>query len=215
MANTTQDALFEAFVEIAGDQVSNLGEIVNTGEELASALGDIVKQIHTTQVTAVESAAAVAKTAAAETTSNGGSGMLDAIGSIASAVAKNALGATPLIRGILSLFGGDDDSGAAPQSYTKFRLPPSIGFLAADTPGGFSATGFDQTGFQRQLDPASNVTMAGALLAPPSTPAGQQITVNVQAMDARSFLDRSDDIAAAVRSAMLNLNSINDVVSDL
>ena len=42
-----------------------------------------------------------------------------------------------------------------------------------------------------------------------------QITVNVQAMDARSFLDRSSDIAAAVRDAMLNLNSINDVVNDL
>jgi hypothetical protein len=34
-------------------------------------------------------------------------------------------------------------------------------------------------------------------------------------MDARSFLDRSGDIAAAVREAMLNSNSINDVVSEL
>ena len=42
-----------------------------------------------------------------------------------------------------------------------------------------------------------------------------QITVNVQAMDARSFLDRSSDIALAVRDAMLNLNSINDVVNEL
>jgi hypothetical protein len=41
------------------------------------------------------------------------------------------------------------------------------------------------------------------------------INVTVQAMDARSFLDRSGDIAAAVRDAMLNLNSINDVVNDL
>jgi len=39
--------------------------------------------------------------------------------------------------------------------------------------------------------------------------------VNVQAMDARSFLDRSNDIALAVRDAMLNLNAINDVVNDL
>jgi len=37
----------------------------------------------------------------------------------------------------------------------------------------------------------------------------------VQAMDARSFLDHSSEIAAAVRTAMLNLNSINDVVNDL
>ena len=45
--------------------------------------------------------------------------------------------------------------------------------------------------------------------------ASPQITVNVQAMDARSFMDRSNDIALAVRDAMLNLNSINDVVNDL
>lgn len=44
---------------------------------------------------------------------------------------------------------------------------------------------------------------------------GAQITVNVQAMDSRSFLDRSQDIAQAVREAMLNMHSINDVVNDL
>ncbi len=42
-----------------------------------------------------------------------------------------------------------------------------------------------------------------------------QVTVNVQAMDSRSFLDRSHDIAQAVREAMLNMHSINDVVNDL
>ncbi len=34
-------------------------------------------------------------------------------------------------------------------------------------------------------------------------------------MDSQSFLDRSSDIAAAVRNAMLNLSPINDVVNDL
>jgi len=34
-------------------------------------------------------------------------------------------------------------------------------------------------------------------------------------MDSQSFMDHSADIAAAVRNAMLNLNSINDVVNDL
>ena len=34
--------------------------------------------------------------------------------------------------------------------------------------------------------------------------ASPQITVNVQAMDAQSFMDHSSDIAQAVRSAMLN-----------
>ena len=60
--------------------------------------------------------------------------------------------------------------------------------------------------------------------APPATTGGPgnvdgrqspQITVNVHAMDSRSFLDHSNEIALAVRDAMLNLNAINDVVNDL
>jgi hypothetical protein len=39
--------------------------------------------------------------------------------------------------------------------------------------------------------------------------------VNVQAMDSQSFLDHSSDIAQAVRNAMLNMSSINDLVSEL
>ena len=42
-----------------------------------------------------------------------------------------------------------------------------------------------------------------------------QVTVNVSAMDSQSFMDRSGDIASAVREAMLNLHPINDVVANL
>jgi predicted nucleotide-binding protein len=42
-----------------------------------------------------------------------------------------------------------------------------------------------------------------------------QITIQVQAMDSRSFIDHSQDIAKAVREAMLNMHSLNDVISDL
>ena len=42
-----------------------------------------------------------------------------------------------------------------------------------------------------------------------------QITVNVSAMDSQSFMDRSNDIASAVREAMLNMHPINSVVADL
>jgi hypothetical protein len=41
------------------------------------------------------------------------------------------------------------------------------------------------------------------------------IQVNIQAMDSQSFLDRQDDIARAVRVAMLHSNSLNDVVMEL
>ena len=41
------------------------------------------------------------------------------------------------------------------------------------------------------------------------------VQIQVQAMDSRSFLDHSQEIARAVREAMLNMHSINDVVNDL
>jgi hypothetical protein len=37
----------------------------------------------------------------------------------------------------------------------------------------------------------------------------------VQAMDARSFMDHSAEIARAVREAMLHSHPINDVMSEL
>jgi len=48
-----------------------------------------------------------------------------------------------------------------------------------------------------------------------SSQQGQNILVQVQAMDSQSFMDRSNDIAQAVRQAMLNLHSVNDVIADL
>jgi hypothetical protein len=42
-----------------------------------------------------------------------------------------------------------------------------------------------------------------------------EITIQVQAMDSRSFMDHSHDIAKAVREAMLNMHALNDVISDL
>jgi hypothetical protein len=43
----------------------------------------------------------------------------------------------------------------------------------------------------------------------------QNILVQVQAMDSQSFMDHSHEIAQAVRQAMLNMNSLNDVILDL
>jgi hypothetical protein len=44
---------------------------------------------------------------------------------------------------------------------------------------------------------------------------GHSILVQVQAMDSQSFMDHSHEIAQAVRQAMLNLSSVNDVILDL
>lgn len=139
----------------------------------------------------------------AQSSHSGGIG--GTVESIASTVLKSGLGLVPLIGGLLGLFGGGDSPEPAP--LVKYAMPASIAFQGADTPSGIGFADYDQTGMPRTY---------GTTAPAPNTPSpAPQITVNVQAMDARSFLDRSSDIAAAVRDAMLNLNSLNDVVSDL
>lgn len=135
--------------------------------------------------------------------SSGGIG--STVEAIASTVLKSGFGALPLIGGLLGLFGGGGSPDPPP--LVKYAMPASIDFQSAETRAGFANVDYDQSGRPRAYAGASSST-------PPDTPT-PQITVNVQAMDARSFLDRSSDIAAAVRDAMLNLNSINDVVNDL
>ncbi len=48
-----------------------------------------------------------------------------------------------------------------------------------------------------------------------SPTAAPAVVVNVDAMDSRSFMDRSGEIASAVREAMLHMHPVNDVVSEL
>ena len=122
-------------------------------------------------------------------------------GTIAKDVLKSGFGLVSLVTSIAGLFGGNDTE--APPPLIKFALPAARDFDAAETGSGFGGVDYDQAGMPRSYSPKQT----GA-----SQP---QVNVTVQAMDARSFLDRSTDIAAAVREAMLNLNSINDVVNDL
>ena len=44
---------------------------------------------------------------------------------------------------------------------------------------------------------------------------GHQVHVHVSALDTQSFMDRSNDIAKAVKSAMLQSSSLNDVISEI
>jgi hypothetical protein len=99
------------------------------------------------------------------------------------------------------LFGGSKDQ-AAPAS-TSYSAPASVQMdmgLLSSSPL-LQPLRYSQDGLPRVLSPAS-----------PPVPT---VTVQVQAMDSRSFLDHSDDIAQAVRQALLNSHTLNDVVTDL
>lgn len=78
----------------------------------------------------------------------------------------------------------------------------SAGLTSASVSGGAGSAG-------ETLDSGNSAGSSGSNVVAP------QNTVDVEAMDARWFLDHSADIAAAVRYAMLNSNSINDVVNEL
>jgi hypothetical protein len=142
-------------------------------------------------------------------TAAGSGGIGSVVESIASTVLKSGFGMLPLVGGLLGLFGGGGSSDPPP--LVKYAMPPSLSFQGAEVGAGLGNSDYDQDGMPRTY--GGSGTAGGGTV--PSTPAGPRITVNVQAMDARSFLDRSGEIAAAVREAMLNLNSINDVVNDL
>jgi hypothetical protein len=197
----TADELYREFLLAAGQQTA--------GQQTAGfGLAELIAQIGAVPPGATPAAPAAPATASrstAQSSQGGGDSTLVT-------VLKNGLGIAPLVGGLISLFGGGGGSDTPPP-LVKYALPAAVNFDAAETAGGgFAAASYDQGGSARGFAPTGP---AGGTTAAPTAPATPQITVNVSAMDARSFLDRSTDIAAAVREAMLNLNSINDVVNDL
>jgi hypothetical protein len=135
----------------------------------------------------------------------------NAVVSAVSKVFTSGLGLVPLFSGLFGLFGGGGQE--APPPLRKYTMPDNIYFQGADFGNSILSSDYDQMGMPRMYGPAPAAGTGGSAI--PATAATPQISVNVQAMDTRSFLDHSSEIALAVRQAMLNLNSINDVVNDL
>jgi hypothetical protein len=193
-----------------------------SGETLGSTSDDAGQSYSATPVgTSVAGGAESAK-------STGGTGSM--IESALTTFMEGGLGIVPLVSGLIGLFGGGN---SAPPILEKYERPSSIDFVSADTPNGLAAADYDQFGMPRLADtalptsavtsssPASSTGVSDSSTLGNGANAGQggaampQMTLNIQAMDAQSILDRSGEIAQAVRSAMLNMSSINDVISDL
>jgi hypothetical protein len=116
-------------------------------------------------------------------------------------------GLSPLITGILGLFSGGGSAGGASVP-APFLMPPSVGVNAGINEGAPTQPfGVDYAAGGAPRASGSGSGSGGA--------GGSQITVQVQAMDSQSFLDRSDDIAQAVRQAMLTSNVLSDVIREV
>jgi hypothetical protein len=132
--------------------------------------------------------------AGSSTASSMGSTLLDVLGL--------GSGLSPLISGLVSLFGGGGGSSQT-TAVTPYIQPLPVNLQAGfsgSSAGNASGVDYGEGGQPRQTTAAAQQ---------------QQITVQVQAMDSQSFLDRSNDIAAAVRKAMLETSMLNDVVREV
>jgi hypothetical protein len=210
---STQDNLLDDLAALTGDLNAAMGTTQTAADWRGGATTDYGGlHIGNTDPPAQTGAT---RTAPSSSTSGSSTGT-----SAAMLLLESGFGLAPLIAGLVGLFGGGAPS--APPPLAKYAMPRALDIEAAATGQGLSNADYDQTGMPRAYDgtgrqPEEAAGRAGGGLGSASAggAAPAQITVNVQAMDARSFMDRSADIAAAVRDAMLNLNSINDVVSDL
>ncbi len=111
-------------------------------------------------------------------------------------------GVGPIVTGLMKLFGSDEPETLPPLE--KFVAPTSISVEAGLTANrDFESIRYAQGGRPEAAAAGSSPTQAPT------------IQVNIQAMDSQSFLDRQDDIARAVREAMLHSNSLNDIVMEL
>ena len=124
-------------------------------------------------------------------------------GSVLGSVLKSGLGLVPLGLKIAGLFRGGEETPATP---TAFSLPPSLAVEAANTDQ--LLAGFAQVVRGQEGGPRAVAQDRPVVVQP-------QVTVNVSAMDSRSFLDHSGEIAQAVREAMLHMHPVNDLISEL
>jgi len=207
MAHRSIEETFQA-IKPRGSQgipaAPTIGTGVSSSGDLSTSLSQAGQQISQLQsVYQQQSALITANTEAIQgnTSAQASHSTAGSIASTASSFLGGGLGLlSPLISGIASLFGGGSSTPAPLPIY----VPPSpvsiSGALTTPTTGSPASS------------PSSGTSQAAAA---PQAAQATHVTVNVNAMDSQSFMDRSSDIASAVREAMLNLHPINDVVSNL
>ncbi len=176
-------------------------QLLNGGgyESLGQAAFSTAEGLAQVQSAALAQLASIKAEKPASSTSGKSSGM-DSAKSLAESM-FGGLTLSPILSGLLSLFGGGG-SASAPAGLPKYVAPYKISMEGglADGASGVAAADYGQNGLPRAISSSSSQA---------------QVTVNVQAMDSQSILDRSDDIARAVKRALLESSSLNDVVAEV
>lgn len=141
------------------------------------------------------------------TAPGGGTGGQAAMEQVAAGQGKTLNSATgvlaslnPIVAGLMRLFGGG--SREETTTLVKIERPAAVryqGGVSERTGWGLTETDYSADGRPRMVERAAQ------------TP----VVVQVQAMDRRSFLDHRDEIASAVRQALLESHGLGDVMREV
>jgi hypothetical protein len=161
----------------------------------------VITQLHTanlanTTATSANTAATIHNSAATAGAAAGGGSSGGFLGSLLGGITK----ILPFVStglSLLSLFRRPRE----PQlELTPFREPAP---LSVEVAANLRRFDFGAEGTPRPIAPP-----------PPAAPPPMQVTVNVNAIDSRSFMDHAPALAQAVREAMLHMHPINQVVRE-
>lgn len=196
MPTGSQQTILDSFQAAAGSPAAR-GNVADLIGPLTQATQAINAQTGATGV----NTDALGQNTAVRGSSSGGGGAAGVFNTV-SQFLGGGLSLIPLVSLFAGLFGGGPS--APPPPPVPYALPPA---LHMELSSNYQDVIFGENGLPRAV-PDTSPNNAAANAAP-------QITVQVQAIDSQSFLDHSDEIAQAVRQAMLNMHAINDVVADL
>ncbi len=195
---------------------SSNNDIQNLGQTIGDVLSGMIQQLESGNATVISQVGEIGKTTTAsldriaeaavtntQTSSGNSTGkeLLNAFNPLNAAKGTNILTSLflgPVWKGLFSLFGGGGDE--QPEPLTKYAFPEAIrtDVAAATRPDG-----------------QAGITRADAFGLSQTVASPAPIQISIQALDARSILDRSGDIASALKQAMLSNHEVNDNLSEL
>jgi hypothetical protein len=189
----------------AGDPATSSGGVQASSGTLAEAIGRNTSQLAAVQASLQSQLDSIAENtrALADNTSvreTAGSAATRALGGVANTLLGGGL-LGPIASGLMSLFGGGGKA-EVPPPLVRFALPAAVNVDAGVRGASVSTVDYGQSDRPR-------ASVSGQQAAAP------QVVVNVRALDSRSFLDHSGEIASAVRRAILESSSLNDVIGDM
>ncbi len=185
---------------------SNAGNGSSLAEELIRLTGEttLLRQVNELSQDVLNANTTALQQAAANQSQGSGIGVANTAKTIGSFL-LGGLGIGSLVSEIAGLFGGGGQQAPAP--LIKYSSPAALQYQGAVMNSGEIAS-YD-------YNAQGGIRPIGATGSSSSGQSTTQVVVQVNAMDSKSFMDHSDEIAQAVRAAMLNSSSLNDVISEM